>query len=239
MFIPVALIADVSDVATFFYVLLTNVFAAVPFVIKGIELVQTGTTVIRNAETWLVGEVDGVQVAETWAASCSPQDRFRTLGIIVILVGVSAILLGILIEHLARKYMGYRRNQGEHPEPFGPALLRMDAYIPVGANYMPHDINYDDDLAPNHAADFPPPPPPAAGPVSARFSTLFSGLLRRRAPHNGAHRSADGGGTSMQAETQDRTLGIGGVGNITFSNIVGIVRRRSNAQHPGAEYDEP
>ncbi len=118
-------------------------------------------------------------------------------------------------------------------------MLRMDACIPVGANYMPHDISYDDDLAPNHVADLPPPPPRAAWPVSARFSTLFSGLLRRRAPHNGVHRSADGDGTSMQTGTQDRTPGIGGVGNMAFSNIFGIVCRRSNAQYPGAEYDEP
>lgn len=227
-FIPVALIADLSEIATFFYVLLTDVFAAVPFVIKGVELVITGRTTRENAETWLVGNDDGDQVAETWTAACKPVTKFRTIGIIIIVVGLASILSGILIEHLARKWMSYKRLKGEEPEPFGPALLRMDAYIPVGANYMPVNSNYEDALSPNIAADMPPPPPVAASPVvPSRFSNLFSGLLRRNELRRRRH---DEDQHQQQAAGNNQAVGIAPA-------VLGV-RQRGNAQSGGVEYEE-
>lgn len=240
-FIPVALIADLSEIATFFYVLLTDVFAAVPFVIKGVELVITGTSVVRSSETWLVGNDDEVQVAETWIAECQPLTHFRNTGIIVIAVGLASILCGILIEHFARAYMNAKRDKGENPEPFGPALLRMDAYIPVGANYMPPNANYDDALAPNIAADLQPPPVAAPGPPHARITNLFSGILRRgrRRGHRGhAHAAEDA--SPFPEPTADQ-LGI-------VQPPPAGVRRRSTAvtstasassPQPAAEYETP
>ncbi len=224
-FIPVALIADLSEVATFFYVLLTDVFAAVPFVIKGVELVITGTTTRENAETWLVGDDDGPQVAETWAAACKPVTKFRTIGIIIIVVGLTSILSGILIEHLARKYMSRLRDKGEKPEPFGPALLHMGPYIPVGANYVPANSNYEDALSPNIGADLPPPPPAASPMTSVRFSNLFSGLLRR----NG-RRQREEDQPPILDDTNHQTVGI-------TPAVLGV-RQRGNAQSRGVEYEE-
>lgn len=183
-FIPVALVADVSDIATLFYVLLTDVFSAVPFIIKGIELVITGSLSEDSAETWLIGEDGSEQVAETWIASCKPKLRYQTIGIIIICVGLITIIVGILLEFFARKWMSRKRDMGENPEPFGPALLRIDSYIPVGANFLYSDANYDDALGPNFVADVP-PPEQAASSSRGRFPNKFLGLLRQRRQRNG------------------------------------------------------
>lgn len=236
-FIPVALIADVSDVATFFYVLLTDVFSAVPFVIKGVELVITGTTQQRNAETWLVGEDQSTQIAETWVAECSPQVRFRDMGIIVIAVGLGAIIFGILLEHFARKWMSRRRDKGEHPEPFGPALLRMDAFIPVGANFVPANASYDDPLAPNASADLA-PPPPAAGPNENRAANLFSGLLRRNPRLHRRNTRAATSSESQQSPVDQHTRHVPG---LVPPLSLGVVSQQEPLQGPprGSEYDDP
>lgn len=225
-FIPVAMIADVSDAASFFYVLLTDVFSAVPFVIKGIELVQTGTTHIRKVETWLVGDTIGDETAETWAVECSPQDNFRVIGVAVILIGLAVIAIGIAIEYFARRWMAARREKGECPEPFGPALLGMDGYASVGAGFLPPDASYDIP-PPNVAADVPAPSPAAPGPARGRVRALFSGMLLGRRGRQAAEAEDD---RASLEETEP-------LSSQNFSGSVGVMRRRGNSDR-SSEYED-
>jgi len=239
-FIPVALIADLSEAATLFYVLLTDVFAAVPFVIKGVELVLTGTTEQRASETWIMGEDGAGQIAETWTAKCQPVEKFRTIGAVVIAIGIASILSGIFIEIIARRWMSYRRDKGEQPEPFGPALLRMDAYIPVGAGYMQ---DYNDEMSPNIMADLPPAPPPAAsGSASSRISNLFSGLLmnqrrRRRSddrPNSNTDTNTNTSPTAVQTSNSQSTPQT----QVTGA-VIGMRRRGSSNPNIEGNLGEP
>ncbi len=120
-FIPMALIADVNDFAAFIYVILTDFFAAVPFVVKGIELLRTGTITQYVAETWITGKPN-LLVSEAWVASCKPRPEFARTGAIFILIGITTIVSGIALEYLARKYMRKRIQQGENPRPLGDAF---------------------------------------------------------------------------------------------------------------------
>lgn len=169
-FIPVSLIADVSDFAAFAFVLITDVFSVIPFLIKGIELLYTGSDEQVSADTWITGE-EALLVAESWVAGCTPKDKYRVWGICFIVIGISVILVGFALEIFTRRFMRRRRLQGEDPRPLGDALL--NAHLPAA----PRD--YDDPFtAPNYSADAPPAPPPTAPPP---FSAFYRRFVRRRA----------------------------------------------------------
>lgn len=175
-FIPIAVIADVSAVAAFAYIVLTDFFAAVPFVIKGAELLKTGTEVKRGAETWVTGHGD-LFVAESWAAACQPRSQYRTTGAILIAVGIAVIMSGCALEHFARKWMRGRILAGEDPRPFGDALFPMAQYPLIAPREF--DGVYGADVAhisaPNYAADVAEPPR-----TVSPFSSVLMRLGRRR-----------------------------------------------------------
>lgn len=113
--IPVAFLADLNTCATLMYILVTDVFASLPFMIKGVELMASGT--VRRGETvaYHVGSVTD-SVMEVWSAECSGDESFRVLGLVFICVAASVIILGVLLEALAwRKMRG-----GQQPVEEGP-----------------------------------------------------------------------------------------------------------------------
>lgn len=171
-FFPIALIADINKWATFVYVVFTDFITAVPFVIKGIELVQIGTTETINAETWVVGK-QSFQVAETWVASCRPPRDYRSAGLVFIAVGLLTICVGFALEHFARRYMRRRKELGADPQPLGPALLHMQPWFAASATF---DQLPDHPMAANYAADLPPPPPTA----TSSFAAFYRRFVRRR-----------------------------------------------------------
>lgn len=169
-FIPVAVIADVNDFAAFIYVLFTDFFSAIPFIIKGIELYVVGTDVQTNAETWIAGSGD-LFVAESWVAACQPLSKYKKFGIAFITIGFAVMLSGFFLEHVARKYMRRRISAGDQPRPLGEALFPI-SHHPL----IPRDYDEGDTAAPNFGADLPPPPPTAPPP----FSALYRRFVRRR-----------------------------------------------------------
>jgi len=112
VFIPYFLvsIAERRRPVVIFMALLTNVFAVLPFIIKGVELVLTSTSEERSSETWVLGEEDGVQIAETWTAACQPVEKFRNIGTGFIVLGIASVLAPILIELRTREWMSRRRH---------------------------------------------------------------------------------------------------------------------------------
>lgn len=160
--IPLALVADVNACAALAYVVFTDILAAVPLVIKGVELLLTGTKVQTKAVTYVVGN-DTLAVIEAWTASCRPQERFRDFGLVFIVFGMSSIAVGLALELYARRFMSRKRMQGEDPRPFGSPLLG-------GVTTRGLDMNH---LAPNFQADLPAVPP-------RRLDLIGSRLMRRR-----------------------------------------------------------
>eukprot|EP00171_Calliarthron_tuberculosum_P002004 IDg2004t1 len=159
-FVPIALIADVNGFAAFMYILFTDFLSSVPLVIKGVELVITGSNFRTAASTWLVGD-SSLLVSEAWAASCKPLTRYRHFGIGFIVIGLAAMLTGFALEMTARKYIHKRRMQGDDPRPFGAVML--------GSARGPN-ASVDE---PNYMADFPMPPP-------RPLSVLYRRIVRRR-----------------------------------------------------------
>lgn len=176
-FIPVAVIADVNDFAAFIFIIFTDFFSAIPFIIKGLELLDTGTKVQRDAETLIVGSGD-LQVAESWVVACQPVPTYKRDGIIFIVIGLAVMCSGFFLEYVARRYMRKRIMQGEIPRPLGPALFPVSH--PTRHPYIPRDYDDGDENAPNFAADMdvPPPPPTQAPP----FTSLYRRFVRNRRP---------------------------------------------------------
>lgn len=172
MFVPVAFIADVGGALSFLYVFFTDFMSAVPFIIKGVELVTTGTANTINSETWILGDKD-LKAAESWVATCRGKNTFLIDGIIFIVVGVGAIIVGCTLEYMARRYMRKKRASGMHPQPLGPVLL--------------DDLPGDHTEAPflgapnsriNPVADLPRPPPNRAS--QGLVTDIYYRMTRRR-----------------------------------------------------------
>lgn len=100
--IPLSLISDVGTFGLLMYTLLTDVLTTIPFIIKGFELLRSGTRSHIADVTQFAGTKDGPWVvAETWVAECSLQG-VRTTGIIFIAVGFLFLAVGLIAEWQAR-----------------------------------------------------------------------------------------------------------------------------------------
>lgn len=132
--IPVAFLADLNTCAMLWYIVFTDVFSAVPFLIKGIELLDSTTTKRGEIVAYHMGN-ETLSQMEVWAAECKGRDSFRVLGILFICIAVFAITFGVLLEMVAARVMRRRRvNKGhEASGPFGMAMFDTTAYSPLGA----------------------------------------------------------------------------------------------------------
>lgn len=131
--IPVAFLADLNTCATLWYIIFTDVFSALPFMIKGIELVQTARVKRGEVVTYHIGNAE-IGAAEIWAAECNGEDSFRVLGIIFVTLAITAIVVGVVLEVLASKVMRTRRvEKGHYAEgPFGMAAFDTTAFSLMG-----------------------------------------------------------------------------------------------------------
>lgn len=127
-FIPVAFVADLEAVSMFLYVLLTDVFSAIPFLIKGIELVRSSANARSKVHAFHMGNSTLGQM-EIWAATCAGEETFRVTGWVFVGVALFAIVGGILLEigasmMISRRREAARKRGAEIEEgPFGPAVL--------------------------------------------------------------------------------------------------------------------
>lgn len=128
--IPVAFVADLNTCVTLLYIVLTDLLSCLPFLIKGIELVYTGSA--RRGETvaYHIGTPQ-LGLLEVWSVSCHGDSSFRVLGIAFLCVAVVAMSLGLVLEVVAARVMRNRRRRrrgrklrrGESIGIFGDALL--------------------------------------------------------------------------------------------------------------------
>lgn len=131
---PVAFLVDLNTCAMLYYIIFTDVFAALPFLIKGVELVDSATSERGEAVAYHIGNETLGQM-EVWAAECRGEDNFRVLGIIFICVAIFAIVGGVLLEVVAAAIMQKRRadNKFNATGPFGKALFESTAFSALGS----------------------------------------------------------------------------------------------------------
>lgn len=87
----------------FIYTIATDVLTTVPFIIKGIELLISGTKHYRAQEIWFTSvENSNFTIAEAFACDCTLKGVRRT-GIIFVAVGLSFLILGVFAEWWARR----------------------------------------------------------------------------------------------------------------------------------------
>lgn len=132
--IPVAFLADLNTCAMLWYIVFTDVFSALPFLIKGIELFDSTTIKRGEAVAYHIGNKTLGQM-EVWAAECRGEDSFRVLGIIFICIALFSITFGVLLEIVAAIIMRRRRITKRHEAsgPFGKAIFDSTAYAPLGS----------------------------------------------------------------------------------------------------------
>jgi hypothetical protein len=85
------------------YTIMTDVLTTVPFIIKGFELLISGSKKYISHEVWYAGRrTDAWIVAEGWAAECELQG-VRSIGVTFIAIGFAFLFVGVFAEWQARR----------------------------------------------------------------------------------------------------------------------------------------
>lgn len=125
--IPVSFVADLNGLGMFVYVLVTDVFTTLPFLIKGVELIRSSRPNSKVVMAHSAG-TDSLGTFQVWASQCRGRDYFRVTGIIFVLVALTALVLGLALEIWARNIMRRRfieAGKGKLHGPFGNAVLKV------------------------------------------------------------------------------------------------------------------
>lgn len=120
--IPVAFVADLNIVGMFVYILVTDVFSIIPFLIKGVELVQSALSKNTVMVYYHAGNVT-IGNSQVYVVSCRGEGVFRKTGIVFISIALASMCLGILLELFAKRIMQTKRaskkNGSKVKGPFG------------------------------------------------------------------------------------------------------------------------
>lgn len=134
--VPIAFIADLNTFAMLSYVLVTDLFSTVPFLIKGVELIRSSRPREPVVFSFFAGN-ETIGEMQAWAVDCRGQERFRAIGIAFVVVAVAALIIGLLLELWANKFMTrLRANQGrleKVPGPFGSVAMETTTRGLLGA----------------------------------------------------------------------------------------------------------
>lgn len=113
-FIPISPMADVSQTAALIYALFTDLFSAVPLIVKGAELLikfnQNPRT--THSETWVFGSNDA-RLTEIWSTQCKITVN-RGTGVLIIVSALWAITVGLVTEYLAWRWVSSRKRSAKH-----------------------------------------------------------------------------------------------------------------------------
>lgn len=106
--VPVAFIADLNSIGMFAYILVTDVFSIIPFLIKGVELVRSAQSKNTVMMYYHGGNIT-IGNSQVYVVSCRGEGAFRNTGIVFISIALAAMCLGILLELFAKRVMQKRR----------------------------------------------------------------------------------------------------------------------------------
>lgn len=133
--VPVSLVSNVKSRRVFMYVVITRVFAALPMLIKGVEIIVISQRKFTSilTRTGVGKSKQDVVAAELWIAKCEVKDNIAVKGVYFILTAMLSVLLGLLFELFAlryakKKYVDFMFLHGVTPhirsEHFRNALLK-------------------------------------------------------------------------------------------------------------------
>lgn len=126
--LPIALFQDASMFATVLYAMATDIASAIPIVIKGIELVLYGSRrhYAFSSDMYGMNNGTGFAAAETWAAECGMKPFVLYRGMVLITLGVSVMVFGILLETIASTRTSKRKSRKESPDA---DILEREAFL--------------------------------------------------------------------------------------------------------------
>ncbi len=92
------------------YSAVTDVLAALPLLIKAVELLVLATRKHTRCTAWAMGvEGDGVAVIEMWCADCVHHSFFQKSGAVFIVIAFVFMMLAIVLEILAFQWVRWKR----------------------------------------------------------------------------------------------------------------------------------
>lgn len=118
--VPIAVFQDARVIAVVLYAAVTNVLSVLPISIKGIELAVYGSRRHYAFSSNMHGMNSGSlsSVAETFAAGCRMIPSVRQKGIGLLAFACAAMVLGIALEIISRRYVGKFRREDSLSESF-------------------------------------------------------------------------------------------------------------------------
>ncbi|PXF42618.1 hypothetical protein BWQ96_07668 [Gracilariopsis chorda] len=139
--IPVAFLAELSTFAMLAYIIFTDVFSTLPFLVKGVELINSVDHERRETVAFYLGTKEFGEI-EVWAASCKGDDRFHAIGVAFVVIAVAAIIVGVLFEAFATMLMRRRRRkEGSEAEgPFGRVVFDITKMSLLGSGMDADDF---------------------------------------------------------------------------------------------------
>lgn len=127
--IPLAFLADAHAFGMFIYILVTDVFSTIPIFIKGVELIRSSQPTKNEAFAFFAGDTD-MGCMQSWVVQCKGEGKFRNVGIVFVVVSLSATVVGVALELWAKRYMYWKRaaakDGSEISGPFGKVALDYD-----------------------------------------------------------------------------------------------------------------
>lgn len=129
--LPAAAITPVSTFGAAVYTIMSDVLAAVPLAIKGVELILIGSRCYRTVVVRLTGAINGsrseTSASELFVAECKAKDHVRPTGIKFLSIAICAMLFGITLELIACR-IRKRRDQKRRAWNKIAAVLMAESY---------------------------------------------------------------------------------------------------------------
>lgn len=205
--IPVAFVADLNTLGMFAYILVTDVFSTIPFLIKGAELVHSSTPK-QTISTSFHGGNSTIGEAQIYVVVCRGENYFRNIGIAFITVAAVVMIVGVLLEVWARSVMKRRRRVAKDGEqvqgPFGFAAygVTMKGLLGREETQKEHDywekVHHVDDILthdrPSSFNDIPPKSQTGTGTIAStvdRDGTTSTSSLPNRLSRPGRNRKSN------------------------------------------------
>lgn len=127
--IPIAFLADFHALGMFIYIVVTDVFSAIPFFIKGVELIHSSQPTQEEVFAFFSGN-ETLGSMQSWVVQCKGEQKFRNVGVIFVVVSLGATVMGVALELWAKRYMHWKRARAKYPKDvsglFGRISLEYD-----------------------------------------------------------------------------------------------------------------
>lgn len=125
--VPAAYIIDINMRGMILFGFFTDVISAMPFLLKGVDLINSNSPVDFTSVKYIGNETLGM--IEVLAASCSTVAPHARIGRMFIVTAIIMMVVGLVLEIIAKRAMRERRKENQDVKepivegPFGEALL--------------------------------------------------------------------------------------------------------------------